>query len=542
MSPESPPRTTTGAAPAAPRPTAPLLAAPSATSPPAATPAAAAPTSATAAPAAAAPTSATEGGSFGWTLVAVATASAALPFSVTGAAVALPELSAELGAAIGATQWVQNAFNLTFASMALACGSLADRFGRRRVLLAGIGTVAVMALLIALSNSLPLIDLLRAAQGCGGAAVLASGAAVLAHATTGRRRQLAFGVLGTSFGAGLALGPVAAGALVDAAGWRAVFFAVAAVALAALLCARRAPESRNPAAAALDWPGLGTFTAGLAGVSFVFVGATTHGWASTAAVMPLIATVVLLAAFVLVEARDARRAMFDVRLFRRADFVAVVCQPFAVTLAFVVLLVYLPPYLQGLTGRDVLGSGLLLIPLTLPVLVTPLLGGWLGARTSLRAVLTLAAVLNAAGCLGLLTLNPHSTWLGLAGPLLLCGVGVGLAFGVMDNAAVSTVPVEHAGAAAGIFNTVRLAAESIAVAGAAAALTNWTAAALRRDGIPGGRAGEIAGHAVQGLVDGAGTGPVGAALTSAFHLVAVGLAALSLVGAALTYRALRPRR
>jgi len=472
----------------------------------------------------------------------VATASAALPFSVTGAAVALPALSAQLGSAIGATQWVQNAFNLTFASMALACGSLADRFGRRRVLLAGIGTVAGMALLIALSSSLPLIDVLRAAQGCGGAAVLASGAAVLAHAATGRRRQLAFGVLGTSFGAGLALGPVVAGALVDAAGWRAVFFAVAAVALAALLCAHRAPESRNPAAAPLDWPGLTTFTTGLASVSFVFVGATTQGWASAAAVVPLLAAVVLLVAFVVVEARDVRRAMFDVRLFRRADFVAVVCQPFAVTLAFVVLLVYLPPYLQGLTGRDVLSSGLLLVPLTVPVLVTPLLGGWLGARTSLRAVLTLAAVLNAAGCLGLLTLNPHSTWLGLAGPLLLCGLGVGLAFGVMDNAAVSTVPVANAGAAAGIFNTVRLAAESIAVAGAAAVLTNSTAAALRRDGVPGGRAGEIAGHAVQGLVDGAAAGPVGVALTSAFHLVAVGLAALSLVGAALTYRALRPAR
>jgi predicted MFS family arabinose efflux permease len=531
MSPESPPHTPTRATPAAPHPTAAPPAAaprPTAAAPPAA---GSAPTSA--APPAeappAAPTSAADRGNFAWTLVAVATASAALPFSVTGAAVALPALSAQLGSAIGATQWVQNAFNLTFASMALACGSLADRFGRRRVLLAGIGTVAGMALLIALSSSLPLIDVLRAAQGCGGAAVLASGAAVLAHAATGRRRQLAFG-------------PVVAGALVDAAGWRAVFFAVAAVALAALLCAHRAPESRNPAAAPLDWAGLTTFTAGLASVSFVFVGATTRGWASAAAVVPLLAAVMLLAAFVVVEARDVRRAMFDVRLFRRADFVAVVCQPFAVTLAFVVLLVYLPPYLQGLTGRDVLSSGLLLVPLTVPVLVTPLLGGWLGARTSLRAVLTLAAVLNAAGCLGLLTLTPHTTWLGLAGPLLLCGLGVGLAFGVMDNAAVSTVPVANAGAAAGIFNTVRLAAESIAVAGAAAVLTNSTAAALRRDGVPGGRAGEIAGHAVQGLVDGAAAGPVGAALTSAFHLVAVGLAALSLVGAALTYRALRPGR
>jgi MFS family permease len=485
----------------------------------------------------AAPTS----GRFAWTLVAVAAASAALPFTVTGSAIALPDMSAHLGSSITETQWVQNAFNLTFASMALACGSLADRFGRRRVLLAGIGTVAVMALLVAVSNSLLLIDIERAVQGCGGAAVLASGAAVLAHASTGRRRQLAFGVLGTSFGVGLALGPPAAGALVAAGGWRAVFFAVAVVALAALLCAWRAPESSNPAAARLDLPGLTTFTTGLGCVSFAFAGATTHGWTSPWAVLPLIAAIALLAAFVLVEARDVRRAMFDVRLFRRPDFVAVVCQPFAVTLCFIVLLVYLPPYLRGLGGRDVLDSGLLLLPLTAPVLVLPAVGGWLAGRTSLRTVLTLAAVLNGAGCLALLTLHRDTGWLELAGPLLLAGLGVGLAFGVMDNAAVSAVPVGHAGAASGIFNTVRLSAESIAVAGAAAVLTNWTSARLRRDGIPDRRAAEIAGHAVQGLVAGSDAGPVAAGLTSAFHLVAVVLAGISLTGAVLTHVALRPR-
>ena len=471
---------------------------------------------------------------FALTLIAVAAASATLPFSVTGTAIALPSLSADLGSSISGTQWVQNAFNLTFASLALASGSLADRFGRRRVLLAGIATFAIAALLVAVTSSIVLIDIERAVQGAGAAAVLASGAAVLAHASSGRRRQLAFSVLGTAFGAGLALGPLAAGALVAAAGWRAPFVVVAVVAAAAFAGATRAPESRNPRASTVDVAGLLTFTGGLACVSLMFVAAATEGWASPATVGTLVAAMLLVTGFVIVEIRGGELAMFDVRLFRRPEFVAIVCQPFAVTLGFVVLLAYLPPYLQGIQGRSVLVSGLMLLPLTVPVLVLPVVGARLAARFSLRSVLAASSLLNAAGAFTLLTLHPTTSWVELALPLLLSGLGVGLAFGVMDNAAVSTVPVNHAGAAAGIFNTMRLAGESMAIAGAAAVLTTWTAAHL-----PGRSAATVAGHAVQGDVAPVDLTAAATALTSAFHVVAIALGAVAIVGAVLTSFALR---
>jgi Na+/melibiose symporter-like transporter len=221
--------------------------------------------------------------------------------------------------------------------------------------------------------------------------------------------------------------------------------------------------------------------------------------------------------------------MFDVRLFRRPEFVAVVCQPFTVTLGFVILLVYLPAYLQG-SGHSSVASGLLLLPMTAPVLLLPLLASHLAARTSLRTVLTCASVLIVAGALLLATLRSDGSWLALALPLLPFGAGVGLAFGVMDNAAVSTVPVEKAGAAAGIFNTMRIAGDSVAVAGVGAWLTTLTAAQLSPDEA------NLAGRAVQGQA----TGPrVAAAFTSALHTVGLGLAALSTLGAVLTYLALR---
>ncbi|MGK4579789.1 MFS transporter [Kitasatospora sp. HPMI-4] len=475
------------------------------------------------------------------TVVAVAAASVMLPFSVTGAAVALPNMAAQLGSSVGTAQWMLNAFNIAFAALPLAAGGLADRTGRRRVLLSGIAVVGVMSLLVALAPSMAVVDAARAIQGCGAAGVLASGAAVLADSTSGRRRQLAFGVLGTSFGTGLAIGPPAAGALVEAAGWRAVFLLVAAVSLPAWLCATRAPESRNPARPSLDLAGLAAFTAGLACLSFAFVQAATAGWTAPGTVLLLAAAVLLIALFALAELRQGDRAMFDVRLFGRPEFLAVICQPFTVTLGFVILLVYLPGYLQGVGGRTTLASGLLLLPMTAPVLLLPLVAGRLAARTSVRTVLTGASALIAVGALLLVTLRSDGSWPALAVPLLPFGAGVGLAFGVMDNAAVGTVPVENAGAAAGIFNTMRITGESVAVAGAAALLTTLTAARLRDGGLSADAAARLAGQAVQGRVAEAQHAALAAGFTGALHTLGLLLAALSALGAVLTHRALAPR-
>ncbi|MFJ8433917.1 MFS transporter [Kitasatospora sp. NPDC094019] len=476
------------------------------------------------------------------TVLAVASAGVMLPFSVTGAAVALPNMAAQLGSSTGSAQWMLNAFNVTFAALPLAAGGLADRFGRRRVLLTGIALVGAMSLLVALAPSTALADGARAVQGCGAAAVLASGAAVLAHATSGRRRQLAFGLLGSSFGTGLAIGPPLAGTMVELAGWRSVFLLVAVMSVPAWLCATRAPESRNPAGTALDLAGPAAFTAGLACLSLAFVRAGAAGWAAPGTLLLLTAAVALVVLFAAVEVRLGERAMFDVRLFRRPEFAALVCQPFTVTLGFVVLLVYLPAYLQGVAGRSTSASGLLLLPMTAPVLLLPLAAARLAARTSVRAVLTAASALIVVGALLLTTLRGDGSWPALALPLLPFGVGVGLAFGVMDNAAVGTVPVENAGAAAGIFNTMRITGESVAVAGAAALLTTLTSARSAGGGLSSEAATRLAGHAVQGRVDEAHRAALAEGFTGAFHTLGLVLAALSALGTVLTWCALAPRR
>lgn len=472
-----------------------------------------------------------------FTVAAIGLASTLLPFAVTGAAVTLPQLSDGLHASVTDAQWTLNTFNIAFAALPLAAGTVADRVGRRRVLLVSIASFGLASALITVAPSMALVNLARTLQGCGAAGVLASGAAILAHATTGHRRQVAFGILGTSFGAGLAIGPMVAGTLTQTWGWRSVFILIAALSIPAWVCATRAPESDNPEHPGLDWPGLLTFTASLTVLSVAFVAAGAHGWADPMTLALFGSAAALLVGFGWLELRRGSRAMFDVRLFGKPAFVAVVCQPFTVTLGFVILLVYLPAYLQGAAGRSITASGLLLLPMTAPVLILPLIASVLAARTSLRAVLTAASLLIALGSALLTTLSDDSSWPLLAMPLLPFGIGVGLAFGVIDNAAVSTVPVANSGAAAGIFNTMRITGESLGVSAAAALLSTLTARHLSTDGIDASR---LAGQAIQGHIDPVHHGVLVDGVTHAFHTVGLCLAVLSTIGAILTYVALTP--
>ncbi|GAA2138412.1 MFS transporter [Glycomyces algeriensis] len=483
-------------------------------------------------------------------ILAVALSSLTLPLAVTGPAVALTDMAVDLRAGIAETQWVQNAYGVTFAACLLAAGALADRHGRRRVMISGLWLFAAMSALCAVAQNMILVDIARALQGIGAAGVLTSGAAVLAASFTGAARAKAFGVLGASFGCGLALGPLTAGMLVNLGSWRLVFLLNVAIALFVLLfLARHLPESRDPDATSVDWAGLATFSGSLALLTLVFVEGPVNGWTSTGTLSAAAGSVLLLLAFVVVELRQAR-PVFDLSLLAKPSFIVVMCQPFTVTFGFVVLLVYLPPYFQGVSGHSALASGALLLPLTLPVLSLPLVAGRLAARIPLRVMLAASSSLIAAGSLWLTTLQPGGSLAELIGPLALFGIGVGSAFGVMDNAAVGSVPVERAGMASGMFNTMRITGETIAIAGAAALLSSLTLNDLRDRAPVLDDPTLLAGDAVQGrLAQSLDAVPedqrevamqaTSAALTSAMHVTLILLAVLAIVGAISTFAFMR---
>ncbi|WP_088166998.1 MFS transporter [Delftia sp. K82] len=421
-------------------------------------------------------------------LLSVCLAALAMPLSFTGPAVALSALREALGGGPLALNWVTNAFMLSFGATLMAAGALADLHGRRRVFLTGLGVVLASALAQAClggQGAIVVFNLLRALQGLGAAAALAGGTAALAQVFDGTARMRAFSGVGTSFGVGLAFGPLLSGWLLGVAGWRGVVLCVAAVALAALVLGLRCmPESRNPKAQRLDRAGALLFTAALALLTWGVLQGPEAGWSSGAALLPLAGAALALAAFVAVERRVQQRTgqpMLDLSLFRYPRFVGVQLLAGAPAYAFVVLLVLLPVRFIGVEGMAPLQAGQLMFVLSLPMLFVPLLAGWLTRWVS-AALLCLAGLLVcAAGLLWLGGCAPGTAFAQMAPPLLLIGLGIGLPWGLMDGLAVSVVPSERAGMATGIFSTVRVAGEGMALAlvGAGlAALLAWRLSAL----------------------------------------------------------------
>ena len=243
---------------------------------------------------------------------------------------------------------------------------------------------------------------------------------------------------------GLAFGPFLAGALIAHTGWRAIFAATAAAGLAALLSAARAMrESRDPQAQGVDWPGALTFTGALSLFTYGLLQAPDSGWGSAASLGLLGGAAMLLGVFIRVE-RRAARPMLDLTLFRLPAFAGVQLLAAAPAFSFVVLLVLLPARFIGIEGYSALEAGRMMIALSAPMLVLPILAGMAAQRIAAAHICASGLLLAAGGLLWLSNCAPGQAPATLIGPLLLIGCGISLPWGLMDGLAISVVPVERA--------------------------------------------------------------------------------------------------
>ncbi|MET0601433.1 MAG: MFS transporter, partial [Baekduia sp.] len=207
-----------------------------------------------------------------WTLGAVCVATFMLLLDVTIVNVALPDIQKDLGSSFQDLQWVVDAYALTLAAFLLTAGSLADRLGRRRIFVGGLALFTVASLLCGLSSAPTPLNLARALQGVGGAAMFATSLALLAAAFTGRERGTAFGIWGATTGASVAVGPLVGGVLVEHVSWQSIFFVNLPIGLAAIaVTLRMVKESQSPDPDPIDWPGLVTFSLGLLALVFALV-------------------------------------------------------------------------------------------------------------------------------------------------------------------------------------------------------------------------------------------------------------------------------
>lgn len=398
-----------------------------------------------------------------WSILAVCSAALMLPLSFSAGVIATPAIALQTGGSALALSWITNAFLLSFGSLLMAAGALADRYGRKRLFISGVSVFTVLSLLTGWVPSIVWLDVVRALQGAAAAAALAGGGAALANAFDGAERARAFSLLGTSFGVGLAAGPVIAGMLMAIAGWHSVFLCCALFGVLALVIGMRTlPESRNPDASALDWPGIISFSTTLTLFTWGMLQVADSG-AGPLATGLLLASLVVALLFVWIERRSAH-PMLDLSLFRYGRFIGVQLLPVATCYCFVVLLVLLPLRFMGFYGYDALTTGLLMLAISLPMLVVPSLAVALTRRFHPGRVSCAGLVLAAAG-IGLLSLvTPHSSLALTLLAMVMIGSGSGLPWGLMDNLSVSVVPPQRAGMATGIFSTVRVAGEGVALA------------------------------------------------------------------------------
>ena len=391
-----------------------------------------------------------------WTLTAVALGTFMLLLDITIVNVALPDIQQSLNASFSDLQWVIDAYALTLAALLLTTGSLADLFGRRRLYLVGLVVFTAASALCGAAQSPLMLELSRGLQGIGGATMFAVSLALLADAFRGgRERGIAFGVWGALAGIAVAVGPVVGGALVSSLSWRWIFFVNLPVGIVALaLTATKVVESRDEGARRPDWPGFVTFSAALASLVYALIESGRSGFTSAQVLACFAAGGVLLAVFLVIEARGSH-PMFDLRLFRLPTFVGGDIAAFGLSASVFSVLLYLVLYFQDALEYSALQTGLRLIVLSGGVLVASAIAGRLTSKVPIRALIGPGLVVIGVGLLLTRGLTADSTWTHLIPGMVVTGIGIGLVNPPLASTAVGVVEPRRAGMASGINSTFR---------------------------------------------------------------------------------------
>jgi EmrB/QacA subfamily drug resistance transporter len=355
--------------------------------------------------------------------------------------------------------------HLTLAALVLTAGSLADRFGRRRLFAVGLAVFSLSSLLAGLAPDPTFLNLARAVQGVGGAILFAVSLALIAHEfPAGRERGRAMALFGATIGVAVAIGPLVGGALTDRLGWESIFLINVPIGAAAIAVTRlRLRESRDPNASSVDWAGLLTFSGALFLLVLALFRGNDEGWGSAPIVFLLAGAAVLLAAFVAAELR-VREPMLPLELFRRPAFTGVQLAALAVSASMFALFLYLTLYLQNYLGHSPLEAGVRYLPITVTVFLVAPVAGSLLPRVPARLLMSAGLALAGVGLLVMSGLDADSDWTALLPGFLLAGAGVGLLNPVIADVAMSVVPRERSGMAAGINDTCRQVGVAVGIA------------------------------------------------------------------------------
>jgi EmrB/QacA subfamily drug resistance transporter len=394
----------------------------------------------------------------GWTLAIVSIGLFMVVLDNLVVNVALPSIHRDLGASIQALEWTVNAYVLAYAVLLLTGAALGDRFGRKRMFIAGIALFTASSAAAAIAPSTGLLIAARAAQGIGAAIVTPLTLTLIADAFPPERRGVALGVWSGISGTAVALGPLVGGAVIQAASWHWIFWINVPIGIALIpLAATRLSESYG-ATRRLDLTGLGLASAGLLGIVFGLVQSQSHGWTDTT---------------VIAYELRAAEPMLPLSFFAKRSFAVTNAVSLAMYFGMFGSIFFLSQFLQNVLGNSPLQAGVKLLVWTGATMVSAPAAGYLSERYGSRLFMVAGLGLQAVALAWLALLaGVHMSYASMVVPFILAGSGMGLVFAPSASAVLASVRTDQAGQASGATNAIRELGGTLGIAVLATVFTS----------------------------------------------------------------------
>jgi EmrB/QacA subfamily drug resistance transporter len=402
-----------------------------------------------------------------WTLAGACAGLFILMLDSTVVALALPEIRHDVGASAEGLQWVMNGYLLTIAVLVVTAGRFGDMFGRKRVFLAGMVLFAAGSVISGAAGDQDALIAGRVLQGIGAAPMLSLSLALVCNVFPSEEQPRALGIWAAVSAVALAIGPLAGGLLIEL-DWRVIFWMnLPVLALGIAIMVAAAPESTDPGAGTrIDWVGLGLLSTGLTAVVLALV--QSQSWPGEAVAGIASAGLLLLLGFWAIEHR-VREPIVEFALFRNGPYFGASAAAFCLVGSYWAVMFFQPQYLQDVRDHSPILSGLMILPVTAPMVFISPFSGRLIARFGARRLMTAGMLCGTVGLLVLTRVEADSPYGLLLAGYLLFGIALGLVYAPMSTAAMAAMPGEKVGIASGVLAMDRVLAGAVALAATGAA-------------------------------------------------------------------------
>ncbi|MFY9784094.1 MAG: MFS transporter [Acidimicrobiales bacterium] len=397
----------------------------------------------------------TDGKNLNLALVVICCAQLMIVLDSTVVNVAIPTIHRALHFSSTNLEWLITAYSLTFGGLLLFGGRTADLYGKRRMFMVGVAIFAVSSLLGGFAQNDVWLIVTRGMQGVGGAIAAPTALSLIAtNFPEGAPRNRAMGFYAAMAGGGGAAGLLLGGILTSYVSWRWIFFINVPIAAVVLFLAPRALNESETTSGQLDVPGALTVTGGMLSLVYGLSNASSHSWMSPSTLFFLGASVVLLAAFGVIETRS-KAALMPLSIFKNRNRSGAYAMMLCIGIALFSMFYFLTQFLQNVQGWSAVRTGVGFLPMTIGIIVAATLSSRFVGRIGIRIPLLVGPAMAVIGMLGISRITPTSSYWMLLGPLLIIALGMGLTFVPITLSAVAGVEPSEAGLASALLNTMQ---------------------------------------------------------------------------------------